>query len=194
MALLVVKNSVWKYVFYSFLASIFVVAGFFILSTEKDFWSTIIGWACIVFFGFGLLIFLWQIFDTRPRIVIDQIGIFDRTLGIGIIEWQDIEHAYLNSIFGNKFISLVLHDNEKYLQRISKPKAKLAQYNKTLGFETINLNLSGVNIKPNEVFDLIIKQLTIVKIKNLKNLVFNVELQHSNQNDVVSNRSSDSQT
>jgi hypothetical protein len=164
MPLLVVKNSVGKYILYGLLSLVFVAGGIFILSVGKDLKSTIIGWSCIIFFGFGLLVFLRQILDTRPRIVIDENGIFDRTLGIGVIDWQDIEQAYLNSIFGNDFISLILRDNEKYLQRISKPKAKLAKYNRTLGFETINLNLSGVNVKSKEIFDVVIKQLTKTKI------------------------------
>lgn len=192
MPLLVVKNSIGKYLLYGLIALIFVAGGIFILSVGKDLKATIIGWSCIIFFGFALLIFLRQIFDTRPRIIIDQTGIFDRTLDIGIIEWQDIENAYLNSILGNDFISLVLRDTEKYLQRISKPKAKLAKYNRTLGFETINLNLSGVNIKSSEVFALVIKQLTKTRIKNLKNSAFDVKLQNPDKKDVVSDRSSDS--
>jgi hypothetical protein len=189
---LVVKNSIGKYLFYALIALIFVAGGIFILSVGKDLKATIIGWSCLILFGFGLLVFLRQIFDTRPRIVIDQNGIFDRTLGVGIIDWADIEHAYLNSIMGNNFISLVLHDNEKYLQRASKSKAKLAKYNRALGFETINLNLSGVNVKTKDIFDFIIKQLTAEKIKNLKNLPFEVKLQNPDKKNVVSDRSSDS--
>ena len=193
MPLLIVKNSIGKYLLYGLLSLVFVAGGIFILSVGKDLKATLIGWSCIIFFGFGLLVFLRQILDTRPRIVIDENGIFDRTLGVGVIEWQDIQHAYLNSIFGNDFISLVLHDNEKYLQRISKGKAKLAKYNRTLGFETINLNLSGANVKPKEIFDLLIKQLTKTKIKNLKNSAFGVELQNPPKRNVVSDGSSDSQ-
>lgn len=193
MPLLIAKNSIGKYVFYGLLSLIFVAGGIFILFVGKDLKATLIGWSCIIFFGFGLLIFLRQIFDTRPRIVINQIGIFDRTLDVGVIEWRDIEHAYLNSIFGNDFISLVLRDTDKYLQRTSKPKAKLARYNKTLGFETINLNLSGVNIKSAEIFNLVIKQLTKTRIKSLRNLAFEVELQNPDKKNVVSDRSSDSQ-
>lgn len=189
---IVVKNSIGKYIFYSLLALIFVVGGIVILSVSDDFESTLIGWLSIIFFGLGLIVFLIQILDSRPRIVIDQNGIFDRTLDIGIIEWQDIQHAYLNSIFGNDFISLVLRDNEKYLQRTTKTKAKLSKYNKTLGFETINLNLSGVNKKSGEIFDVIIKQLTTTKIKYLKNSAFGVEWQSPQKNNVVSDRSSDS--
>ena len=193
MTRLVVKNSIAKYILFSLLSLIFVAAGIFILSTGNELRGKIIGWSCIIFFGLCLLVFLRQIFDHRPRIIIDKNGIYDRTLGVGIIEWNDIKNAYLNSIMGNKFISLVLNNTEKYLQKTSKTKAKLAQYNSTLGFETININLSGTNKKADEIFDLIIKQLSSVRIKNLNNLNNALELQHSTENNVVPNRSSDSQ-
>lgn len=170
MPILVVKNSILKNVFYSLLALIFVACGIMVLYVRQDLFSVIIGWSCISFFGLGTLVFLKRLFDNRPRIVIDQYGIFDRTLGVGIIEWQDIERIYTNSIMGSDFISLVLSDNDKYLRRTNKPLAKLFKFNKILGFETINLNLSGINTNSKEVFDSLVKQLTKIKIKNLNNL------------------------
>jgi uncharacterized membrane protein len=167
MEIVVVKNSIWKYVLYSLLALVFVVGGVFILFVGKDTRSTFIGWVCIIFFGFGLLVFVRQIFDSRPRIVIDETGIFDRTLDVGVIEWSDIEHAYKNSMMGNDFISLVLKDNEKYLKKTAKAKAQLARYNSALGFETININLSGVDKPADEIFDILINQIVANKIENL---------------------------
>lgn len=193
MPILVVKNSIAKNVFYSLLALIFVACGIIILFVGENFISTLMGWICITFFGLGTLVFLKRLFDNRPRIVIDQYGIFDRTLGIGIIEWQDIERVYTNSIMGSDFISLVLYDNDKYLKRTNKPLAKLAKYNKTLGFETINLNLSGINTSSKEVFDSLVKQLTKIKIKNLNNLAPQSELIKPNFKNFLSGHSKNSQ-
>ena len=189
MPLLVIKNSIGKYLFYGVISLLFVAIGIFILSIENDLKSIVISWSCVIFFGFAFLIFLWQIFDTRPRVVIDQIGVYDRTLGVGIIEWEDIEHAYLNSLMKNDFISLVLKNPEKYLHKLSKPKAKLAKYNRTLGFETININLSGVNIDSREVFDIFIKQLTKVRIKNLNDLLSSESFFQIEKNKSIPHRS-----
>ncbi len=163
---IIVKNSIRKYVLLSILTLIFVAGGIFILFVGKDLEATIISWLSIIFFGFGQIVFLFQIFDSRPRIVIGDEGIFDRTLDIGVIEWQDIEDAYLNSVFGNDFISLVLKDNEKYLSRTSKIKAKVAKYNSVLGFETINVNLSGVNIKSDKIYQLIVNKIVQMKLSH----------------------------
>jgi uncharacterized membrane protein len=163
-----VKNSIWKFVSYIFLTLIFVVGGIFILFISKDTETTLTGWACIVFFGLGFFVFLRQILDSCARIVIDENGVYDRTLDVGLIEWNDIEHAYQNSMIGNEFISLVLKDSEKYLQRTNKAKAKIARYNATLGFETININLSGVNKPSEEIFDILVNKIVARKIENFE--------------------------
>lgn len=137
------------------LAAAFVAGGIFILSVAKDFRGKVIGWAAVVFFGIALLVFLKQFLNTESRIILDDEGIEDKSLGVGKILWDDIEAAYPNNIFTNKFISLQLFDVEKYLQRTSKPKRKIASYNQTLGFETLNLNLIGLAISQQDLMTLI---------------------------------------
>lgn len=120
----------------------------------------------MIFFGLGLIVFLRQIFDARPRIVVDERGIFDRTLSVGIIEWQDIEHARPNSVVGNPFISIRLTDPEKYLERAMNSQKKLARLNKYLGAETININLSGINESPAEILAVVLKGIHDRKTEN----------------------------
>jgi len=155
------RNSSLKYIGFAAICAVFVVIGVVMLLFPRtgEWRETMIGWSGVIFFGFGLVIFLRQILDSRPRIVIDEHGIFDRTLSVGVIEWQDIEHAYLNSVVGNPFVSLRLNDTEKYLQRAMSSQKKLARLNKYLGAETININLSGIDKSPDEILEVIIKHI-----------------------------------
>ena len=114
-----IKFSRTKLIFLALLALIFVVGGIFILSVAKDLRGKVIGWTSIIFFGFGLIVFLKQIMNTKPRIILDDEGIEDKSLDIGKILWDDIEAAYPNNIVSNKFISLKIKDVEKYLQKTS---------------------------------------------------------------------------
>jgi len=161
------NNSRWKYVGLAAMCVPFVVIGGLMLMFPRsgEWKETLAGWSGVIFFGFGLIIFLRQIFDLRPRIVVDEKGIFDRTLSVGVIEWQDVEHAYLNSVVGNPFISLVLNDPEKYLERVTNSKRKLARLNKYPGAETLNINLSGINKSPAEILAVVLMGLLDHKTK-----------------------------
>ena len=155
------NNSRWKYIGLAAMCVPFVVIGCLMLMFPKSgsLKETLAGWAGVILFGLGSIVFLWQIFDSRPRIVVDESGIFDRTLSVGTIEWQDIKHAYLNSVVGNPFISLVLTNPEKYLERAMNSQKKLARLNKYLGAETININLSGIDKSPDEILAVVLNRL-----------------------------------
>jgi len=160
------KNSPLKYIGFAVICAVFVVIGvLMLLFPRSGEWSEMLaGWSGVIFFGFGLIVFLRQILDSRPRLVVDEQGIFDRTLSVGVIEWQDIEHAYLNSVVGNPFISLVLNNPEKYLQRAMSSQKKLARLNKYLGAETININLSGIDKSPDEILVVVLNHIVSRKI------------------------------
>ena len=149
---LIIKNSRWKHVFLLIGCIGFVVAGVWMVFAGKPF-----GWLAIVFFGSGIPISIWQMADSRPRLIIDEHGVLDRTLGVGRIAWGDIEAAYVRSISGNDFICLELKNPEKYSQKLSQVKRAMAAANRRLGFTDFNLNLSGVEARTDEVFELVMK-------------------------------------
>lgn len=149
---LVIKNSRWKHILLLIASIAFVVTGIVMIVRGKSF-----GWVAVLFFGSGIPIFIWQIIDSRPRLVIDERGVIDRTLGVGRINWDDIDAAYVLSISGNDFICLELKNPERYLQRLSPVKRAMAKANRQLGFTDFNLNLSGVDARTDEVFELLMK-------------------------------------
>ncbi len=149
---LIIKNSRWRHVRLLLGCIGFVAVGVWIVAHGKPF-----GWVPIVFFGTGIMVSVWQIADARPRLIIDERGVLDRTLGVGRIDWSDIEAAYVRSISGNDFICLELKNPEKYSQKLSKVKRAMAAANRGLGFTDFNLNLSGVDVKTDEVFELLMK-------------------------------------
>ena len=149
---LIIKNSPWKYVPLLIGCLGFVAVGIWLVVHGKA-----SGWVPIMFFGSGIPVCIWQIADARPRLIIDERGVVDRTLGVGRIAWSDIEAAYVRSINGNDFICLELRNAEKYSQKLSKVKRAMAAANRSLGFTDFNLNLSGVDANTAEVFELLMK-------------------------------------
>lgn len=149
---LMIKNSRWKYIALLIGCIGFVCAGIFMVIDGNWF-----GLAAIIFFGSGIPIFIWQLIDSRPRLIIDDNGILDRTLGVGRIAWSDIEAVYVQSISSNDFICLELKNTEKYAQNLSKVKRAMTTANRSLGFTDFNINLSGVDARTDEIFELIMK-------------------------------------
>ena len=149
-----IKSSKIKYILLLFAAVGFVAGGIFILLKGGPAW---VGWMSIIFFGSMVPLFGWQIFDNRPRLVIDELGVYDRTLGISKIDWQDIDGAYLKSIHGNDFICLQINNVEKYLGQLTPIKRAATNANEKLGFTPLSLNLSAISADSNQILELVLK-------------------------------------
>lgn len=120
-----------------------------------------VAWMSIIFFGGCAVVIGLQVFDTRPRIVIDDRGIVDRTLKVGLIEWPDIRSAFLAHIQGNPFLCLDLVDPAKYVERLSPMMRHMVALNRKLGFTDLSLNLTATRVEPERLEELIQKELAV---------------------------------
>ena len=143
---------------YLTVACAFVAAGILLLVLHQ---YLLVAWLNIVFFGAGAIVFAMQVVDRRPRIVIDDQGILDRTLKVGRIEWEDIRAVFLKRSQGQPFLCLELVDPSKYTQRLSPLLRRMVQLNRKLGFTDLSLNLGGTNVDPDYVEDLLRKELAV---------------------------------
>ena len=123
--------------------------------------AVLAGWANIVFFGGCTLVFAYNVFDRRPRIIIDDDGILDRTLKVGLIEWADIEGAFLRENAGQPYLCLELRDNDKYTQRLSPLLRRMVSLNRALGFTDVSVNLVGTDVRPEQVEELVRKEIEV---------------------------------
>lgn len=159
---LIYYNSRWRYALLTLGGLGFVAMGGWVI-LETGNWA--IGWASILFFGACSAVGVWQLFDTRPRLQITDEGILDRTLGVGLIPWVDITGAYVQAINRQYFICLHLRDEQAYLSRLSPLKRKLAGANTALGFTPLSVNLSGVNVSPEQLLEYILKQSAAARLQ-----------------------------
>lgn len=77
--------------------------------------------------------------DRRPRIIINRVGILDRSNRQGLIPWEMIKEAYDINIAKQAFISLVLDDKFIVKKKLYKWAKKL---NDSAGAQEVNLNVS----------------------------------------------------
>ena len=155
-----IGNNKNRYAMMLVISMVFVVGGAAMLFTTKDPETLLQMGASTAFFGLCAAVFIYQLADKRPRIVIDESGVFDRTLKIGTIAWEDIEGAYVQRVESQAFICLKLKDEEKYVGKLTASKKLLVKANQAMGFTAINLNLSGVKARPESICNLILYHLT----------------------------------
>ncbi|HEY9731995.1 MAG TPA: STM3941 family protein [Drouetiella sp.] len=152
---LVLYNSKGKYARLLFICALFVICGITIVTSDHSQSALITGWSSIVFFGLGIVVAIRQMLDNKPRIIIDALGIHDRTLKVGLIEWADIQDASLTRIQREHFIQLDLSDEHKYLERLSTGHKRAARANTFLGYQKLNINLSGVACNPGQILNIV---------------------------------------
>ena len=133
----------------------FVAAGIFLLATGKNLLAS---WMSIIFFGACALVIGHQLFSTGPRLVIDQRGVYDQTLGVGVIPWDRIESASVWRVHSTSFIGLEVLQIEDFLRRLSPIKRKLVDLNQKLGYPSLSINLTGLDADPDAICELILKQ------------------------------------
>jgi hypothetical protein len=152
----------WKthFLAYSLGAALGALAGALMIMADE---APILGWILALCCGGGSAILFWQVIDPRPRLVIDSMGITDRTLHVGRIAWSDIDAAYIRSIEGVEFICLVVRDSELYLAGVSPIRRKLMRVNRLLGFTDLNLNLAGLAVRADEVLQLIRQRASVAQ-------------------------------
>jgi len=90
-------------------------------------------------------------------LTIDDLGIDDRTLGVGKIPWSEITDGYRRAIRGNEFICLEVRNPELWLHKLSSTKRAMVKANRALGFTELNTNLSGLAVDAAQIHELILK-------------------------------------
>ncbi len=143
-----IYKSPWKAIKLVFLCSIFVGLGIWLLTTDSPKW---ISWLGIGFFGLGYPVGIFNLLDRRPQIIINKIGIFDRTAHNEFINWELIQDAYPISISGQEFVCLVIDEEFKPSRTKNAFRKNVVKWNEALGAQELNINLGQVKMKAVEL-------------------------------------------
>lgn len=126
------------------------------LNVYSTIYHTTIIFIGFLFFGAGFLFLLFRLLINRNLVIVDKNGITDNTnaIALGLIEWEDILDIRLNSVndVGGDFITLILADEEKYLNRVSPMKKPMLLANIKMGFSIANISLSTTGVPIEEFY------------------------------------------
>ena len=141
-----IYKSPWKAIRMMLLCSVFVVPSVLLLTLGGDkSWQL---WLGAGFFGLGYPVGIFQLLDRRPQIIVNEVGIFDRTAHHDFINWELIEDAYLVEMHRQPFICLVVDEAFAPSRTKGKLRRGLAELNKSLGFQELNISLGAVSTNP----------------------------------------------
>ena len=84
-----------------------------------------------------------------PVIVIDDNGVLDKRLKVGVIRWEDIRRIKSYSLSGAFYISLELHDMKTYDSRRPMWLKSLSQVQRGLGMSSLAISTNGLDVDHN---------------------------------------------
>jgi hypothetical protein len=80
----------------------------------------------------------------RPRLIIDELGIYDEDLGVGKIEWSDVTDVHIEYSYGTRFLCLRVKNPGLYLARLDDQRKKKVLFHRSLGFHGFNIDVRGL--------------------------------------------------
>ena len=73
---------------------------------------SVVGYACVIFFGMGVVVFIIKLFDNKPGLLVDKYGITinpgSGSFSSSFVNWDDIDRFGNNRYFPNKTYSHIL--------------------------------------------------------------------------------------
>ncbi|MFD0751553.1 STM3941 family protein [Mucilaginibacter calamicampi] len=135
------------------LASPFIAFSLFDIVNHANTMPLWFAWFSLCFFGLAIPVALFHLFDRRPQIIINELGIFDRMAYKEMVNWELVQDAYRADIHGQKFICIVL--DEKAIPLL-KGNKNLKNLSKAMGFQEVNLSLGQLKKSDQEKIEWLI--------------------------------------
>ena len=155
----VVRNSSWTSIAYIFLCSGWLIGSLLLMNNrpESAGIAVILAYIC----AFGLVVSFWQLLDSRPIVRIDDKGYFDRSLGVGVIPWDEIAGAHIEDVQGTEVLKVDLVNPEKF----SIPETLSRKLDRLFGFELLHLGIVRMDVAYlDEALDFVLERCVTTKI------------------------------
>lgn len=147
-----VTNNIVLLIIYTFMGACLLLASILVLTQPLPYaenpllMKVAMGW-----FGFPLAIAFMalnvrKILTRRDAIVVDELGITDRTDGMasGFISWDDIEEVFLLKLKDDTYLCAVPQDYDAWRTQLGARQRRLAQANVDAGFAPIRIQFKKV--------------------------------------------------
>jgi len=116
----------------------------------------------LISFGAGIVVFARELLYSSPRLRIDEYGVQDRNLGVGIIPWSEITDVYVKELrisksFTAEVICLAVSHPEMWIRHDSVLARSTTKHNLAFGLTEVTLSVAGLDVSADQVCALIRK-------------------------------------
>lgn len=115
-----------------------------------------LGWMGTCFFGLGIPVGLFMVFDRRPTVIMNEKGITIRNLKKIILEWQHINEAALISTGKSQMICLYMKDGISLDSGRVGFRKKLYHLNKNMGYGDASIPVFNLKVDPERLLILVV--------------------------------------
>lgn len=139
-------------------AMVFVAIGtWMVLMPQAAYFSVALGIVSIVFFGACGAVAIKKLMQKSPGLMVNLQGVHDQSGGTsaGFVPWKDVSAVQPSFISGQKFVSLMLHDAQKYSQHGNALQQRLAKLNMSLVGTPINISANTLKINFDDLLALL---------------------------------------
>ena len=120
------------------------------------------GWIMGIVIAVSLIIRAIKGDSKEPVIIIDEQGIFDKRLKVGVIRWIDIRRAVPTTLQGIEYISLDLHDMKSYEARRPVWLRLLSRGMRVVGMSPVSIFANGLDVDAETLIDKIQERCGVV--------------------------------
>jgi hypothetical protein len=85
------------------------------------------------------------LFASRAVVILNDVGIDDARIGLGLIPWRDMESVSCYELRGRPAIQFWLRDERSYLDRWAPWRRVLAKAVVALGYSPLSMNFVGIS-------------------------------------------------
>jgi hypothetical protein len=149
-----IYKSIWKGLKLLAGCLLFVVLGICMILHDPD--SQWLGWLGTCFFGLGIPVGLFMVFDRRPSVIINEEGITIRNLKKIFLEWQHISEAAMMSTNKSQMICLYLKDGFSLNTGKVGFRKKMHQLNKNMGYGDAAIPVFNLKVNPERLLNLVV--------------------------------------
>ena len=114
--------------------------------------TAIFGWAGIILFGFCAVVSFVKFWSNKPGLIITKTGILFNSDKEFL--WSDVSGLGVYEVFGNKMVTLLVHDLERFIAGYKKASQRfLMKQNMGLCGAPMAIPASGLKISFDELIE-----------------------------------------